>query len=72
MANTTFQQPWLHSLVSTLRAPTVVMTSSDGQLRAEGAQGVLYADIRVLSLAVLTIGGVEPTPIAGGFAGADT
>ncbi|MDQ1734800.1 MAG: hypothetical protein QOH56_1051 [Pseudonocardiales bacterium] len=72
MANTTLQQPWLHSLVSTLRAPTVVMTGGDGQLRAEGAQGVLYADVRVLSLAVLTIDGVEPTPIAGGFAGADT
>ncbi len=65
-------QPWLHELVTTLSAPTAVLSESSGQIRALGAQGVLHADVRVLSAAVLTVGGVEPGPVRGGITGART
>jgi hypothetical protein len=65
-------QPWLHELVTVLSAPTVVLSESSGQVRSSGAQGALHADIRVLSQAVLTIGGAEPAPVSGGFTGART
>jgi glycogen debranching enzyme len=65
-------QPWLHDLVTVLSAPTVVLSESSGQIRARGAQGALHADIRVLSQAVLRVGGVEPTPVSGGLLGART
>ena len=65
-------QPWLHELVTVLSAPTVVLSEPSGQIRADGAQGVLHADIRVLSQAVLTVGGAEPAPVGNGLAGART
>jgi len=65
-------QPWLHDLVATLSAPTVVLSESSGQIRDRDAQGVLHADVRVLSEAVLTVGGVEPEAISGGITGART
>jgi glycogen debranching enzyme len=65
-------QPWLHELVTALSAPTVVLSESSGQIRSQGAQGALHADIRVLSEAVLTVGGAEPTPASGGVVGART
>jgi glycogen debranching enzyme len=65
-------QPWLHELVTALSAPTVVLSESSGQIRALGAQGVLHADVRVLSAAVLTVGGAEPSPVSGGITGART
>ena len=61
------RQPWLHDLVATLQAPTVALSSPDGQIRSEGAQGVFHADIRVLSQAVLVVGGAQPQPVAGGY-----
>ena len=66
------EQPWLHELVTTLSAPTEVLSEASGQIRALGAQGVLHADVRVLSAAVLTVGGVEPSPVSGGTTGART
>jgi glycogen debranching enzyme len=65
-------QPWLHELVTALSAPTVVLSESSGQIRALGAQGVLHADVRVLSAAVLTVGGAEPSPVSSGITGART
>jgi hypothetical protein len=65
-----FDQPWLHELVTVLSAPTVVLSESSGQIRADGAQGALHADVRVLSEAVLTVGGTEPAPVSGGITGA--
>jgi glycogen debranching enzyme len=62
-----FRQPWLHELVTTLQAPTVVLSGADGQLRGEGAQGVLHADIRVLSSAIIRLGAAEPDSIGGGL-----
>jgi hypothetical protein len=64
-------QPWLHDLVTVLSAPTVMLSEPSGQIRDGGnAEGVLHADVRVLSLAVLTVGGTEPAPISGGLDGA--
>lgn len=61
------RQPWLHDLVITLKAPTVVLCENSGQIRPGGpagnAQGMLHSDVRVLSEAVVTVGGEEPSPI---------
>ena len=63
-------QPWLHDLVTVLSAPTVVLSEPSGQIRGGGsAEGVLHADLRVLSRAVLTVGGAEPAPIGSGLDG---
>jgi glycogen debranching enzyme len=61
------RQPWLHELVATLQAPTVALSDADGQIRA-GTEGVLHADVRVLSSAVLSIDGAPPERVAGGIA----
>lgn len=57
-------QPALHELATCLSAPTVAASGTDGQIRAVGAQGVLHADLRVLSHAVVTVDGEEPEPIS--------
>jgi hypothetical protein len=67
-----FDQPWLHELVTVLSAPTVALSDSAGQIRAAGAHGVLHADVRVLSAAVLDVDGREPAPVSGGLLGART
>ena len=54
------RQPFLHNLLAVVQAPTQAWSAMDGQVRAEGAQGVYHGDIRVLSCAVLTVAGVEP------------
>jgi glycogen debranching enzyme len=64
-------QPWLHELVTALSAPTAVLSEADGQIRPAGAQGMLHADARVLSTAVLEVGGAEPAPVSGGLLAAD-
>src|SRR5882724_7784864 len=56
------QQPSVHDLVVCVQAPTVALSGVDGQIRAGGAQGLLYGDLRVLSRAELTIDGAEPVP----------
>ncbi len=56
-------QPLLHDLVATVSAPTSVLSGADGQIRAAGVQGMVHADARVLSEAVLRIDGHEPEPI---------
>jgi hypothetical protein len=64
-------QPWLHDLVTAASAPTVVLSEPSGQIRSGGnAEGVLHADVRVLSQGVLTVGGAEPAPIGSGLDGA--
>jgi glycogen debranching enzyme len=60
------QQPYVHDLVICLAAPTVLLSDSDGQIRERGAQGMLHADIRVLSRAEVRVGGHEPAPVAHG------
>jgi glycogen debranching enzyme len=53
-------QPFLHVLLAAVQAPTQAWSARDGQIRAEGAQGVYHGDVRVLAGAVLTVGGAEP------------
>lgn len=60
-------QPWLHDLVTVLSAPTAALSEAGGQIRPGGAQGVLHADRRVLSTAVLEVAGTEPVPVSGGL-----
>jgi glycogen debranching enzyme len=66
------RQPLLHDLAVALRAPTVCLSASDGQLRGSGTQGVLCADVRVLARAVVTVDGAEPEPIGHGVTSAST
>nr|WP_296071731.1 glycogen debranching N-terminal domain-containing protein [uncultured Actinoplanes sp.] len=63
-------QPLLHDLVPTLAAPTSALSGADGQIRADGVQGVFHADARVLSVAVLRLDGREPEAIGHSPAGA--
>jgi glycogen debranching enzyme len=69
---TALDQPWLHDLVTVLSAPTVVLGEHGGQIRPDGAQGVLHADVRVLSEAVLMVDGVEPAAVSAGLLDART
>ncbi|WP_334173018.1 glycogen debranching N-terminal domain-containing protein, partial [Sinomonas sp.] len=60
-------QPFLHDLEIVLRAPTQAWSDRDGQIRAAApggatVQGVMHSDVRVLSEAVLEVGGQEPEP----------
>ena len=56
-------QPFLHDLVTCLHAPTVVLSGTDGQVRAGGTQGAFQHDSRVLSELVVDIDGHEPVPV---------
>ncbi|GAB2845738.1 glycogen debranching N-terminal domain-containing protein [Lentzea nigeriaca] len=66
------RQPLLHDLAVTLRAPSVVLAGSDGQIRHRGTQGLLHGDVRVLSQALVTVDGHEPEPISHTDHAADT
>ncbi|GAA1827796.1 glycogen debranching N-terminal domain-containing protein [Microlunatus capsulatus] len=54
-------QPFLHDLVTVLAAPTQVLSDRTGDVGADadraGAQGVLHADVRVLSRVVVEVDG---------------
>ncbi|WP_053205357.1 glycogen debranching N-terminal domain-containing protein [Jiangella muralis] len=69
-ASSPVPQPFLHDLVSCVRAPTVALSGADGQLRAAGAQGVLSHDRRVLSELRVDVDGHEPEPAGHGLRGA--
>lgn len=56
-------QPYLHELVTCVRAPTAVLSTPDGQIRGGGAQGVLHRDHRVLSELVVRVDNREPVAI---------
>ena len=58
-----YRQPYLHDLVCTVRAPAVVLSGPDGQVRPQGVQGGYVADRRVLSCFEVTFDGEPPTPI---------
>ena len=70
------RQPLLHDLMVATMAPTQAWSGPDGQVRAGGAHGWYHGDVRVLSRAVVTVGGApraepeEPEAIASGPAGA--
>ena len=56
-------QPFLHELVTCVRAPTCVLSAADGQIRAAGAHGLFHADVRHLAELVVTVDGREPVPV---------
>lgn len=56
-------QPLLHRLSVMVRAPVVVLSSADGQIREQGVQGVLRHDRRILSRLVVTVDGHEPESV---------
>lgn len=63
-------QPYLHDLVSCLAAPAVALSGQDGQIHADGVQGMFRYDRRVLSELVVTVDGHEPTAIGRALVGA--
>jgi glycogen debranching enzyme len=57
------RQPALHALDVCVQAPTVVVSDHSGQIDGAG-HGVLHADVRVLSRAVLSVHGSGLTSVA--------
>lgn len=64
------RQPYLHDLVSCVRAPVLSLSGRDGQLRPGGVQGVFRADRRVLSRLLLEVNDEEPAALSGQSLGA--
>jgi glycogen debranching enzyme len=64
------QQPYLHDLVSCVRAPTLALSATDGQIRPGSAAGVYYSDKRLVDELIVRVDGVEPSPVASGARGA--
>jgi glycogen debranching enzyme len=56
-------QPFLHELVTCVRAPVVAMSGTDGQIRPGGVQGLFHRDDRVISELVVDVDQQEPVPI---------
>ena len=56
-------QPFLHNLVTCMKAPTVALSATDGQIVPGGVQGVMCNDRRVLSELVVRVDGHEPVPV---------
>jgi glycogen debranching enzyme len=56
-------QPFLHELVTAVAAPATVLSARDGQLRRDGAQGWLVADVRHLAELTVTVDGREPVAL---------
>jgi glycogen debranching enzyme len=56
-------QPFLHDLVTAVRAPGTVLSGQDGQLRPHGAQGWLVADVRHLSELTVLVDNQEPVSL---------
>jgi hypothetical protein len=54
------RQPYLFDLSSCVNAPSLVLSSRDGQICEGGVQGWMHADRRTLSRLRLTVGGVDP------------
>jgi hypothetical protein len=58
------RQPFLHDLVTTVAAPTQVLSCRNGDIEGHGAQGVMHADVRVVSELRVTVDGRPAAPIA--------
>jgi glycogen debranching enzyme len=63
-------QPWLHELSSTVNGNVAALSSADGQIRHDGAQGVFVDDSRILSILTIALGDHEPVAIAANSSGA--
>jgi N-terminal domain of (some) glycogen debranching enzymes/Mannosylglycerate hydrolase MGH1-like glycoside hydrolase domain len=68
-------QPYVHDLTTLVAAPTQVLSQHDGQIVADtdgpSAEGVIHADIRVLSRAIVTVDGEPGQHIATELDGGD-
>ncbi|GAA5122584.1 glycogen debranching N-terminal domain-containing protein [Pseudonocardia adelaidensis] len=60
----------LDHLLTVLAAPAELLSDPDGQVRADGAQGLYVGDTRYLSRLELRVDGVEPHPAAASLDGA--
>lgn len=63
-------QPFLHDAVVTLHAPSLVISSADGQF-AGGVDGFYHGDRRALSELTVAAEGIALAPVQGGLRGAD-
>jgi glycogen debranching enzyme len=59
------RQPWLHDLVTAVRAPALALSGTDGQVTGDDATGVYVGDRRALSRLVVTLDGRAPVPLRG-------
>jgi glycogen debranching enzyme len=62
--------PSLHDAIICVEAPTVAVSSPDGQITGHGAAGVFQHDRRILERLVLHIDGADPEPLSAHLAGA--
>lgn len=65
-------QPFLHELVSCVRAPTVALSGFDGQIRAGAAHGLFHQDRRSIATLTVDVDGHEPVPVGRHQHDADT
>jgi glycogen debranching enzyme len=56
-------QPFLHELVTAVAAPAAVLSSPDGQVRRDGAQGWLVADVRHLAELIVLVDDRQPVAL---------
>ena len=63
-------QPYLHHLVSCVKAPSLVLSAPDGQIDEGGVQGWLSADRRLLSRLRITVNGSAPVGLSDEVRGA--
>ena len=56
--------PPVNQLIATVRAPASALSPADGQIRPNGMDGLFVSDVRVITEARLSFGGVEPYPLA--------
>lgn len=65
-------QPYLHELLTAVRAPAFALSEPDGQLGARpGATGIYLNDRRIISASLVAVAGAELSPILGETTGAD-
>ncbi|MGH8890056.1 MAG: amylo-alpha-1,6-glucosidase [Acidothermaceae bacterium] len=60
-------QPYLHDLVSCVRAPVLALSPADGQIRPGGAAGIYHSDRRIVDELQVRVDGAEPVPVANGI-----
>jgi glycogen debranching enzyme len=56
-------QPFLHELVTAVAAPATVLSAPDGQVRRDGAQGWLVADVRHLAELIVLVDDRQPVAL---------
>ena len=65
-------QPLLHDLVSSVRAPAVVLSSTTGDIRPGGVEGWFVSDVRSISRLEVTVNGEPGDSVDGRSLGADS